>query len=157
MSDDQVQYDFSKIDVPSLKFAIVQSKFNFDITTKLQKGAEQALLEAGGDPSQIKTYFVPGAFEIPLVAQKLAKTKLYDAILCLGAVIKGETAHFEYISESTIQGIQQVALETETPILCGVLTTYNIQQAEERVSKKLNIGRECLFSALDLIQSIQFI
>jgi 6,7-dimethyl-8-ribityllumazine synthase len=115
-----------------LKFGIVVSRFNEFITDRLLGGALQALTEQGADPEQIHVAKVPGAFEIPLVAKKMALSRQYDAVICLGAVIRGETPHFEYISTEVSSGIARTALETGVPILFGVLTTENVTQAMER-------------------------
>ncbi len=157
MSDDKSIHNFETLDIAKVKLAIISSKFNNDITEKLKKGAIQAFLEQGGQEEQLSFYEVPGAFELPLVAKRVAKTKKYDAILCLGAIIKGETAHFEYVASATIQGINRVSIETEIPILSGVLTTLTLQQAKDRASEQSNIGRDYMLSSLDMIQTLQTI
>ncbi|MGE4232796.1 MAG: 6,7-dimethyl-8-ribityllumazine synthase [Bacteriovoracia bacterium] len=113
-----------------MKFAILKSKFNPEVTNGLLDGAKVYLTEQG--IKEIDVFDAPGAFELPLLAQELAKTKKYDGIICLGAVIKGETAHFEFISLGTSYGIMQAMLSTGTPISFGVLTTYNDEQAQAR-------------------------
>jgi 6,7-dimethyl-8-ribityllumazine synthase len=134
-----------------MKLAIVTSQFNETVTRGLKKGVFQVLAEQ--DVTQFAEFEAPGAFELPLIAKKLAKSKKYDGVICLGCVIKGDTAHFEFISLGTVIGIQQVALETETPVSFGVLTTYTDQQAEVRSQDDAhNKGRE---AALAVIQSIR--
>ena len=115
-----------------LKFGIVVSRFNEFITDKLLEGALAVLSQQGANSDQIHVAKVPGAFEIPMVAKKMALSRQYDAVICLGAVIKGETPHFEYISAEVSSGIARTALETGVPILFGVLTTDNVAQAMER-------------------------
>ncbi len=115
-----------------LKFGIVVSRFNEFITNSLLEGALKVLMEQGADPEAIHVAKVPGAFEIPLVAKKMALSRQYDAVICLGAVIRGETPHFQYISTEVSRGVAKTALETGVPILFGVLTTENVQQAMER-------------------------
>jgi 6,7-dimethyl-8-ribityllumazine synthase len=115
-----------------LRFGIVVSRFNEFITNPLLDGALEVLKEQGADSQEIHVAWVPGAFEIPLVAKKMALSRQYDALICLGAVIRGETPHFEYISTEVSHGVARTALETGVPILFGVLTTENVQQAMER-------------------------
>jgi 6,7-dimethyl-8-ribityllumazine synthase len=115
------------------RFAIVASRFNQNITAKLLEGAERCLREHGVPGKNRKVFFCPGAFELPQVAAKLALQKKWDVIICLGAVIRGETPHFEYISAETARGIQDVALRHSIPVVFGVLTTDNEQQALDRV------------------------
>jgi 6,7-dimethyl-8-ribityllumazine synthase len=124
-SDDRIQLN---ADARGLKFAIVVARFNPGITEKLLDGAREALTKAGA--SEIAVFHVPGAFELPLAARRLAKT--YDAIVALGAVIRGETPHFDYVAGAAANGLQQVALETGTPVSFGVLTTNTLVEAEAR-------------------------
>lgn len=144
-----------------MQFAIVKSKFNTEITQGLLTGAMSVLEEHGVPLNSVELFEAPGAFEIPLLAQALARTKKYNGIIALGCVIKGDTAHFEFISLGASVGIQQAMLETEVPISFGVLTTYTEEQAVERsgVSKDClahNKGREaalaCLETALTLLR-----
>jgi 6,7-dimethyl-8-ribityllumazine synthase len=122
----------------NFNFAIVQSRFNEEIGERLLSGALSCLKENGYNENNIPIIKVPGAFEIPLAAEKLASQKKYDAIICLGTVIKGETAHFEYVSKAAADGILQVGLKYEIPVIFGVLTVYDEIQAEERSAKKEN-------------------
>lgn len=124
-------------------FAIITSRFNESITNGLYSGATQYFNEIGIPEENIHTHYAPGAFEIPIIAQKLAQTAEMNGIVCLGCVIKGETAHFEYISETCSQGMMRVMLDTGIPTHFGVLTTYNRQQAESRSQPdQHNKGRE---------------
>jgi len=118
------------------RYAIVRSVFNADVTEKLLAGAVARLKEHGVDADNIIAIDVPGAVEIPLVAQLLAKTRHYSAIICLGAVIRGETSHYDYVCQQVSSGCQKVMLEYELPVIFGVLTTENDEQALERVGGK---------------------
>lgn len=134
-----------------LNFAIVQSRFNEKISERLLAGALSCFREQGYNENEIPVIKVPGAFEIPLVAGKLASTEKYDAIICLGAVIKGETAHFEYISKAVTDGILQVGLKHGLPVIFGVLTAYDEQQAEERSGERENNkGWEAAETAIEM-------
>jgi len=124
--------------VKNLHFAIVQSKFNKNVCERLLAGALSCLKVYGLEKEDIPIIKVPGAFEIPIAAEKLAEQKKYDAIICLGAVIKGETAHFEYISKAATDGILQVGLKYGIPVIFGVLTAYTEEQAEVRAGEKEN-------------------
>jgi 6,7-dimethyl-8-ribityllumazine synthase len=119
--------------VTKLRFAVVVSRFNHHITEKLLEGAEQCLRDHGVPEKNRKVIFCPGAFELPQVAHRLADQKKWDAIICLGAIIRGDTPHFEYVATETARGIQEVALRSSIPIVFGVLTTNNEQQAMDRV------------------------
>ena len=146
---------FENLNIKTIKLALIISRFNPEITTALKQGAVNRFLKEGGEIEQIDCFEVPGAFEIPLVAKRAAQSKKYDAIICLGAVIKGDTAHFEYISETSIRGLSEVSLQVEIPVLCGILTTYTLEQTQARSCEKLNIGQECLISALSMIQTLR--
>ncbi len=136
-------------------FTIVQSKFNENICNKLLKGALSCLKEHGYKENDIPVFKVPGAFEIPTIADKLASQKKYDAIICLGAVIKGETAHFEYVSKAAAEGILSVGLKFGIPVIFGVLTTYTVEQAEERAGEgKNNKGWEAAETAIEMVNLI---
>ena len=115
-----------------LKFGIVAARFNEFITGKLVSGAEDALIRHGTSAEDIEIAWVPGAFEIPLVAQKMAASGKYDAIICLGAVIRGATPHFDYVSSEVSKGVAHVGLQAKLPVIFGVLTTDSIEQAIER-------------------------
>jgi 6,7-dimethyl-8-ribityllumazine synthase len=134
-----------------LKFALVVSRFNEFISKKLLEGAQDALIRHDVTADNIDIAWVPGSFEIPLVAKKLAQTKKYDAVICLGAVIRGNTPHFEYIASEVAKGIATVGLETGIPVTFGVLTTENIEQAVERAgTKDGNKGFEAAMNAIEM-------
>lgn len=132
--------------------AVVVSRFNQEITQKLHDGAIERLTELGFSSDRITIAWVPGAVEIPLTAQRLARTGKYEAIICLGAVIFGETKHFEYVCEQVSQGCQSVALAESIPVIFGVLTTENMAQAIDRVGgKKGHMGREAANAACEMV------
>ena len=133
-----------------LKFGVVASRFNEFITKKLLEGAQDALLRHGVSEGDIDIAWVPGSFEIPLVAAKLAQTKRYDAIICLGAVIRGGTPHFEYIATEVTKGIAAVGLETGLPVIYGVITADTLEQAIERAGTKA--GNKGFDAAVDAIE-----
>ena len=137
------------LDAGKLKFAIIVSRFNELISKGLLGGAEDCLKRHGAKEAAIDVVWVPGAFEIPLIAQKIAKD--YDAVICLGAVIRGATAHFEYVAGEVAKGIAKVSLETGVPVIFGVLTTDNLEQALERAGAKPgNKGFAAALSAIEL-------
>lgn len=141
-----------KIVAKGMKFGIVASRFNDFICGRLVEGAVDALTRAGADDKDILIYKVPGAFELPLIAKKLAKSGRFDAVICLGAIIRGATPHFEYISAEVSKGIAVVGLETETPVTFGVLTTDTIEQAIERAGTKAgNKGWDAAMSAIEMV------
>ena len=141
-----------KIVAKGMKFGIVASRFNDFISGRLIEGAIDTLIRAGADEKDIVIYKVPGAFELPLTAKKLAKSNRFDAIICLGAVIRGATPHFEYISAEVSKGIASVGLETEIPVVFGVLTTDTIEQAIERAGTKSgNKGADAAMSAIEMV------
>jgi 6,7-dimethyl-8-ribityllumazine synthase len=141
-----------KIIAKGMKFGIVASRFNDFISGRLIDGAIDALTRAGAEEKEIQIVRVPGAFELPLAAKKMAKSGRYDAIICLGAVIRGATPHFEYISAEVSKGIAGVALETEVPVAFGVLTTDTIEQAIERAGTKAgNKGWDAALSAIEMV------
>ena len=134
------------------KIAIVAGRFNEIITNKLLGGAVDAFKRHGGDEKDIDLAWVPGAFEIPLVAKKLAESKKYDAVICLGAVIRGATPHFDMGANETTKGIAAAGLQTGVPIIFGVLTTDNIEQAVERAGSKAgNKGFEAVTTAIEMV------
>lgn len=133
------------------KFAIVASRFNEFIVNNLISGAQDALVRHGVDDNDISLAWVPGAFEIPLTAQKLAKTGKYDAVICLGAVIRGSTSHYDYVCAEVSKGVASVGLATGTPVIFGILTTDNIEQAVERAGTKAgNKGYDAAVSAIEM-------
>lgn len=139
-----------------LKIAIVAGRFNEFISSKLISGAEDMLRRHDVNDEDITLAWVPGAFEIPLIAKKLVNTKKYDAIITLGAVIKGSTPHFDYVCSEVSKGVASVALESEIPVIFGVLTTNSIQEAIERAGTKAgNKGSEAALSAIEMINLIK--
>jgi len=135
----------------NLRLAVIQSKFNETVCNKLLEGALDYLRESGFNEEDIPVIKVPGAFEIPLTADRLASQKKYHAIICLAAVIKGETAHFEYVSRAVTDGILQVGLKHGIPVIFGVLTTYTDEQAEQRAGEKSNNkGYEAAKTAVEM-------
>ncbi len=136
--------------------AVVVSRFNEEITQKLRDGAVSRLNELGFNAQQIKIISVPGAIEIPITAQRLAKTKKYEAIICLGAVIQGETKHFDYVCQQVSYGCQQVALTHDIPMIFGVLTTDTEEQAYDRVGGAHgHKGREAADTAFELVNTLR--
>ena len=134
-----------------LRFAIVVSRFNEFISGKLLEGARDALVRHGTLPESIDVAWVPGALEIPLVAKQLAEGQDYDAVICLGAVIRGATPHFDYVASEVSKGIATVGLQTGVPVIFGVLTTENIEQAVERAGTKAgNKGFDAAVSAIEM-------
>jgi 6,7-dimethyl-8-ribityllumazine synthase len=141
-----------------LKFGIVVSRFNEFITTKLLEGAEDALLRHGLTEKDIDVARTPGSFEIPLIAKKMAGKGGYSAIICLGAVIRGGTPHFDYISNEVTKGIAQVGLETGIPVIFGVVTADTLEQAIERAGTKMgNAGFAAAESAIEMANLIRAI
>ncbi|MFC1904730.1 6,7-dimethyl-8-ribityllumazine synthase [Chloroflexota bacterium] len=141
-----------------LKFGLVVSRFNEFLTKKLLEGAEDALLRHGVNKEDIEIAWVPGAFEIPLVAMKLAETKRYDAIICLGAVIRGGTPHFEYIAAEVTKGVAKVGLEAGMPAIYGVITADTLEQAIERAgTKEGNKGFQAAANAIELANLLKSI
>ena len=139
-------------DASSKNFAIVVSRWNHFIVSKLVEGALDALKRHGADDNKITIAYCPGAFEIPLVVDKFAKTNKYDAVIALGAVIRGSTPHFDYIAAEVTKGIANTALNTGVPCIFGVLTTDSIEQAIERAGTKAgNKGFEAATSAIEMI------
>ena len=134
------------------KFAIVAARFNEFIVSKLIAGAEDTLVRHGVDTDDITLAWVPGAFEIPLAAQKLAQSEQYCAVICLGAVIRGSTTHYDYVCNEVSKGIAQVGLQTGVPVLFGVVTTENLEQAIERAGTKAGTkGADAALAALELV------
>ncbi|MBI4758208.1 MAG: 6,7-dimethyl-8-ribityllumazine synthase [Chloroflexi bacterium] len=134
-----------------LRFALVVSRFNEFISTKLLEGALDALVRHGVAEESVETVYVPGAFEIPMVAKRLARSGRYDAVICLGAVIRGATPHFDYVAAEVSKGIAAVALETGVPTLFGVITADNLEQAIERAGTKAgNKGFDAAVGALEM-------
>ena len=139
-----------------IKIGIVASRFNEFITAKLVSGAMDALVRHEVKEEDIHVAWVPGAFEIPLIASKMAKSKKYDAIICLGAVIRGNTTHYDYVCNEVSKGISTVSLNSDSPVMFGVLTTENIEQAIERAGTKAgNKGFDCAVGAIEMVNLIR--
>lgn len=138
------------MDAKGMRFGIIVSRFNSFISDRLLEGALDALIRHGAEDSNITVLRVPGAFEIPLFAQKVAQQGIYDALICLGAVIRGSTPHFDYVAAEVSKGIAQVSLKTCLPIAFGVLTTDTIEQAIERAGTKAgNKGFDAAMTAIE--------
>lgn len=140
------------------KFALIVSRFNDFISDRLMSGALDALLRSGVKDEDIDIVKVPGSFEIPLVAKKMVKKKKYDAVICLGAVIRGATPHFEYVSAEVSKGIATVSIESEVPVIFGIITTDTIEQAIERAGTKAgNKGWSSAMSALEMANLVEVV
>ena len=140
------------------KFALVVSRFNDFITERLLEGALDGLLRSGASDEDIDIVRVPGAFEIPLMAKKMASTARYHAVICLGAVIRGATPHFDYVSAEVSKGIAMVSLESEIPVIFGIVTTDTIEQAIERAGTKAgNKGWDAAITAIEMANLIEVV
>jgi 6,7-dimethyl-8-ribityllumazine synthase len=140
-----------KISAEGFNFAIIVSRFNDFIGSKLVEGAVDALKRHGADDKQIDLFKVPGAFEIPMTAKRVVKAGKYDAVICLGAVIRGATPHFDYVAAEVSKGIAAVSLESNIPVTFGVLTTDNLEQAIERAGSKVgNKGWDAAVAAMEM-------
>lgn len=146
-----------KVVAPSgMRVGIVASRFNSFIVQKLLDGAVDGLVRHGVEERNIDAAWVPGAFELPVIAQKMAESDQYDAIICVGAVIRGATTHYDLVAGETAKGIAQVGLKTGKPVLFGVITTENIEQAIERAGSKAgNKGYDCALSAIEMVNLIR--
>ncbi len=145
-----------KITAQNTKIAIVQSRFNSFITDRLLDGAIDCLVRHDGNPDDVELIKVPGSFEIPLAAQKTASSGKYEAVICLGAVIRGGTPHFDYIANEVTKGIAHVSLNTGIPVIFGILTTETIEEAIERAGTKMgNKGWEAAMTAMEMIQVLK--
>ena len=135
-----------------MKVGIVAARFNSFIVEKLLDGAVDGLVRHGVEEKNITACWVPGAFEIPMAAQRMAKSDRYDAVICVGAVIRGSTSHYDYVCNEVSKGVASVGLQTGKPVLFGVLTTENIEQAIERAGSKAgNKGYDCALSAIEMV------
>jgi len=147
-----------KLDARGLKIGIIVSRFNHFITEKLLQGALDGLKSHGGEDSNITIVHVPGAFEIPLIADKMAASGKFDALVCLGAVIRGDTPHFEYVSDAVTRGIGKTVGKYQLPVGFGVLTTNNVEQAMERSGvKDANKGYEAALTAVEMVNVVRTI
>ena len=145
-----------KLVAKGIRVGIVAARFNEFITSKLLSGAMDGLIRHDVQEEDIHVAWVPGAFEIPLIASKMAKSGKYDAVICLGAVIRGSTSHYDYVCSEVSKGIAAVGLDSGIPVLFGVLTTENIEQAIERAGTKAgNKGYDCALSAIEMVNLIR--
>ena len=145
-----------KMTAEGIRVGIVAARFNEFIVSKLLSGAEDGLIRHGVREDDIETAWVPGAFEIPLIASKMAQSGKYDAIICLGAVIRGSTSHYDYVCNEVSKGIAAVGLESGIPVMFGILTTENIEQAIERAGTKAgNKGYDCALGAIEMVNLIR--
>ncbi len=145
-----------KLVASGIRVGIVAARFNEFITSKLLSGAMDGLVRHDVREEDVHVAWVPGAFEIPLIASKMAKSGKYDAIICLGAVIRGSTSHYDYVCSEVSKGIAAVGLDSGIPVLFGVLTTENIEQAIERAGTKAgNKGYDCALSAIEMVNLIR--
>ncbi|MEN8256622.1 MAG: 6,7-dimethyl-8-ribityllumazine synthase [Thermodesulfobacteriota bacterium] len=134
------------------KFGIIVARFNSFIGERLLEGAMDSLVRSGASDDDIEVLRVPGAYEIPLVAQKMAKSGRYDAVICLGAVIRGATPHFDFVANEAAKGIAMASMEADLPIIFGILTTDTIEQAIERAGTKAgNKGADCAMTAIEMV------
>ncbi|MBQ9608575.1 MAG: 6,7-dimethyl-8-ribityllumazine synthase [Lachnospiraceae bacterium] len=139
-----------------IKIGIVASRFNEFIVSKLISGAEDGLVRHGVREDDITLAWVPGAFEIPVIAKKMASSGKYDAVICLGAVIRGATSHYDYVCNEVSKGIAAASMETGVPVMFGIVTTENIEQAIERAGTKAgNKGYDCALGAIEMINLIK--
>lgn len=139
-----------------MKVGIIASRFNEFIVSKLLSGAVDGLVRHGVEEENITAAWVPGAYEIPAVAQKMATSGKYDAVICVGTVIRGATSHYDYVCNEVSKGIAQVGLQTGVPVLFGILTTENIEQAIERAGTKAgNKGYDCALSAIEMVNLME--
>lgn len=141
-----------------IRIGIVAARFNEFITSKLISGAMDGLVRHNVNEDNIHIAWVPGAFEIPLIASKMAKSGNYDAVICLGAVIRGATSHYDYVCNEVSKGIAAISLETGVPVMFGVVTTDNIEQAIERAGTKAgNKGYDCALGAIEMVNLLRSI
>ncbi|HAL02946.1 MAG TPA: 6,7-dimethyl-8-ribityllumazine synthase [Lachnospiraceae bacterium] len=139
-----------------MRVGIVASRFNSFIVQKLLDGAVDGLVRHGVEENNITAVWVPGAFEIPVVARKMAESDKYDAVIAVGAVIRGSTSHYDYVCSEVSKGIAQVGIQTGKPVMFGVITTENIEQAIERAGSKAgNKGYDCALSAIEMINALE--
>lgn len=147
-----------KLNAEHLRFGIAVARFNSFISERLLDGAIDALTRHGAKPENIDVFKAPGCFEIPLLAQKLADTKRFDAIICLGALIRGATPHFDYIAAESAKGIAQSSLKSGIPIAYGIITTENLEQAIDRAGAKVgNKGAEAAMAAIEMANVLALI
>jgi len=134
-----------------LKFALVASRFNEFISSKLVEGAEDTLIRHGADEKDVSLFWVPGSFEIPALASKLARSGKFDGVICLGTIIRGDTPHFDYVANEAAKGVAQIALSEKVPCIFGIITADTLEQAIERAGTKSgNKGRDAAISAIEM-------
>ena len=151
MSSEKSQPRKQRLNASSFRFAIVASRWNDAIVSRLIDGAQKALQQASAPDDAVDLFRVPGAFEIPLCAQKAAESRKFDAVICLGVVIRGDTPHFEYIAASAARGISEASLRTGVPLLFGVITADNVEQADQRArDDENNKGYEAAMAAVEV-------
>ena len=156
MSNANINVIEGKLVADGIKVGIVASRFNEFIVSKLVAGARDGLLRHDVKDEDIDLAWVPGAFEIPLIASKMAKSGKYDAVICLGAVIRGATSHYDYVCSEVSKGIANVSLSSDIPVMFGVLTTDNIEQAIERAGTKAgNKGYDCALGAIEMVNLVR--
>jgi len=144
------------LDASGLRFAVVVARFNAHVTAKLYDGCYEQLVGAGANARDVEMIEVPGCFELPLVAKELAGTRRFDAVVCLGAVIRGDTPHFEYVSSAAALGMQRASMDTGVPVIFGVLTTDNEEQALARIGGEHgHKGREAALTAIEIAQTMR--
>jgi 6,7-dimethyl-8-ribityllumazine synthase len=144
------------MDARGMCFGIVISRYNSFVTTRLLDGAMDAITRHGGDAEAVDVAWVPGAFELPLGAQRMAGTGRYDALICLGAVIRGDTPHFDYVANESAKGIAQVGLDANLPVVYGVITADNLEQTIERAGTRMgNKGAEAAMVAIEMVSLLR--
>jgi 6,7-dimethyl-8-ribityllumazine synthase len=142
------------LDASGLRFAVVTARFNAHVTGRLYDGCHEELTGRGAEAGDIETFEVPGCFELPLVAKELAATRRFDAVVCLGAVIRGDTPHFEYVASAAAMGVQRASMDTGVPVIFGVLTVDNEEQAMARIGETVHKGREAALTAIEMAQTM---
>jgi len=147
----QSQVKFENISAEGYRFAIIVARWNGELTAKLARGAMDALSKAGANKDEIEIFNVPGAFELPVAAMKAAETGTFDAVICLGVVIRGETPHFDYVAGQAAAGIMQASMDTGIPVMFGVVTANTVEQAQARCGGDVgNKGYEAAVSAIEM-------
>ncbi len=146
----------AKLNAKGIKFAIITSRFNSIITNRLIEGAMDSLIRHNADEKDVDIFKVPGSFEIPIMALKIAKSKKYDAVICLSSIIRGDTPHFDFVAQETTKGIAEVNLKTEMPVLYGVITADTMEQAIDRAGGKSgNKGADAATAAIEMVNLIK--
>ena len=147
----QAQVDFAKLSAEDFRFAIIVARWNGDLTSRLEAGAVETLIKEGASKDAVEVFRVPGAFELPFAAMKAAETGVFDAVIALGVVIRGDTPHFDYVAGQAASGIMQASLDTSIPVMFGVITADTREQAEARCGGAVgNKGSEAAMSAIEM-------